>query len=235
MDDTPTSRKRGRKSEAPPTPVDVLDEVDDELVGWPAKQGKKRKNDSGARERSSSARGASADRRSASRVPDSADDARHESDDNDDDASEDESDVAEGDALADDEFSRQQTIYAAQQRSMGLLSHLMDEDQLERHMASRRGSLNKGSVRKLVNHVLSQTVNQHIVMAVSGVGKVFVGEMVELARTVQRERHESGPILPLHLYEAYRRYKNAQERPGRFPPGLSSGGAGLGRRRRLFS
>ena len=173
--------------------------------------------------------------RSASRVPDSADDARHESDDDVDDASEDESDVAEGDALADDEFSRQQTIYAAQQRSMGLLSHLMDEDQLERHMASRRGSLNKGSVRKLVNHVLSQTVNQHIVMAVSGVGKVFVGEMVELARAVQRERHESGPILPLHLYEAYRRYKNAQERPGRFPPGLSSGGAGLGRRRRLFS
>ena len=96
MDDTPTSRKRGRKSEAPPTPVDVLDEVDDELVGWPAKRGKKRKNDSGARERSSSVRGASADRRSASRVPDSADDARHESDDNDDDASEDESDVAEG-------------------------------------------------------------------------------------------------------------------------------------------
>ena len=84
MDDTPTSRKRGRKSEAPPTPVDVLDEVDDELVGWPAKRGKKRKNDSGARERSSSARGASADRRSASRVPDSADDARRESDDDDD-------------------------------------------------------------------------------------------------------------------------------------------------------
>lgn len=234
MDDTPTSRKRGRKSEAPPTPVDVLDEVDDELVGWPAKRGKKRKNDSGARERSSSVRGASADRRSASRVPDSADDARHESDDNDDDASEDESDVAEGDALADDEFSRQQTIYAAQQRSMGLLSHLMDEDQLERHMASRRGSLNKGSVRKLVNHVLSQTVNQHIVMAVSGVGKVFVGEMVEQARAVQRERRESGPIQPVHLYEAYRRYKLAQERPGHYPPGLSSGAPGLGRPRRLF-
>lgn len=236
MDDTPTNRKRGRKSEAPPTPVDVLDEVDDELVGWPAKRGKKRKPERGARERSSSARGASADRRSASRVPDGAEDARHESDDEvDEDESDDESDVAEGDALADDEFSRQQTIYAAQQRSMGLLSHLMDEDQLERHMASRRGSLNKGSVRKLVNHVLSQSVNQHIVMAVSGVGKVFVGEMVELARAVQRERHESGPILPLHLYEAYRRYKNAQERPGHFPPGLSSGGAGLGRRRRLFS
>lgn len=30
-----------------------------------------------------------------------------------------------------------------------LLSHLMDEEQLERHMASRRGTLNKGSVRKV--------------------------------------------------------------------------------------
>ena len=66
----------------------------------------------------------------------------------------------------------------------------MDEDQLERHMASRRGTPNKASARKgrrgadtliqLVNHVLSQSVNQHIVMAASGVGKVFVGEMVEL-------------------------------------------------------
>ena len=71
-------------------------------------------------------------------------------------------------------------------------------------------------------------------MAVSGVGKVFVGEMVELARAVQRERHESGPIMPVHLYEAYLRYKNANERPGRYPPGMSSGAPGLGRRRRLF-
>lgn len=71
-------------------------------------------------------------------------------------------------------------------------------------------------------------------MAASGVGKVFVGEMVEQARAVQRERHETGPIQPVHLYEAYRRYKLAQERPGRYPPGLSSGAPGLGRSRRLF-
>ena len=100
MDDTPTNRKRGRKSEAPPTPVDVLDEVDDELVGWPAKRGKKRKPERGARERSSSARGASADRRSASRVPDGAEDARHESDDEvDEDESDDDAPNFERDAM----------------------------------------------------------------------------------------------------------------------------------------
>lgn len=55
----------------------------------------------------------------------------------------------------------------------------MDEDQLDRHMASRRGALNKTSVRKLVNHVLSQSVSQHVAMVVSGVAKIFVGEIIE--------------------------------------------------------
>ncbi|WFC99012.1 hypothetical protein MYAM1_001747 [Malassezia yamatoensis] len=150
--------------------------------------------------------------------------SRFEQTDQDDDDAE--SDGNEGNELADDEFSRQQAIYAQQQRNMGLLSQLMDDDQLERHMASRRGTLNKASVRK--------SVNQHFVMAASGVGKVFVGEMVEKARSIQTERSETGPLRPTHLYEAYRRYQLTQERPGHYPPGSSSGGAGLGRRRRMF-
>ncbi|WFD18678.1 hypothetical protein MCAP1_000885 [Malassezia caprae] len=251
MDDAAGTKKRARKSDAAPAAQapaaasadmggadDVLDEVDDELVDWNTqKKSKKRKSDAPrgtTRERSNSTRAPSAEamRRSVSRVEADADTRKDDASEQDDDDAE--SDGAEGDALAEDEFTRQQTIYATQQRNMGLLSHLMDEEQLERHMASRRGTLNKGSVRKLVNHVLSQSVNQHIVMAASGVGKVFVGEMVEQARAVQRERHESGPIQPVHLYEAYRRYKLAQERPGHYPPGASSGAPGLGRPRRLF-
>lgn len=91
-----------------------------------------------------------------------------------------------------------------------------------------------GSLTQLVNHVLAQSVNQHIVLAASGVGKVFVGEMVEQARAVQRERQEHGALKPVHLYEAYRRFKLEQERPGRYPPGLSSGAPGLGNARRMF-
>ncbi|KAI3628711.1 hypothetical protein CBS14141_000414 [Malassezia furfur] len=164
-------------------------------------------------------------RRSESRVAGEPEPyARDEQSEHEDDDAE--SDGAEGNELADDEFSRQQAIYAQQQRNMGLLSQLMDDDQLERHMASRRGTLNKASVRK--------SVNQHFVMAASGVGKVFVGEMVESARRVQQERNDTGPLRPAHLYEAYRRYKIAQERPGHYPPGASSGAPGLGRRRRMF-
>ncbi|SPC64096.1 uncharacterized protein UHOD_08296 [Ustilago sp. UG-2017b] len=136
--------------------------------------------------------------------------------------------------LGKDHFSTQEAIYAAQQRNMGLLSMVMDEDQLDRHMASRRGALNKASVRKLVNHVLSQSVSQHVAMVVSGVAKIFVGEIIEQAREIQSSRAEQGPLRPNHLREAHRQYYLKRERPGYYPPGTNTGFPGLGKRRRMF-
>ncbi|CDS00119.1 hypothetical protein [Sporisorium scitamineum] len=136
--------------------------------------------------------------------------------------------------LGKDHFSTQEAIYAAQQRNMGLLSMVMDEDQLDRHMASRRGALNKTSVRKLVNHVLSQSVSQHVAMVVSGVAKIFVGEIIEKAREIQSTRGEQGPLRPNHLREAHRQYYLKRERPGYYPPGTNTGFPGVGKRRRMF-
>ena len=266
MDDAAGTKKRARKSDAAPADLasapaspgpggadDVLDEVDDELVDWNTqKNSNKRKGDAArgsTRERSGSARAPSADalRRSVSRVDTDADTRKDDASEQDDDDAE--SEGAEGDALAEDEFTRQQTIYATQQRNMGYVAWLTQSSLAPHGRGAARaahgiaprhaeqGQCAQGTARhspQLVNHVLSQSVNQHIVMAASGVGKVFVGEMVEQARAVQRERRESGPIQPVHLYEAYRRYKLAQERPGHYPPGLSSGAPGLGRPRRLF-
>jgi transcription initiation factor TFIID subunit 11 len=42
---------------------------------------------------------------------------------------------------------------------------------------------------------------------VSGVAKVFVGEMVESALEVMDECGDTGPITPAHLREAFRRYQ----------------------------
>jgi hypothetical protein len=68
----------------------------------------------------------------------------------DDDEEDVEADADDGvEELGKDHFSTQEAIYAAQQRNMGLLSMVMDEVQLDRHMASRRGALNKTSVRKV--------------------------------------------------------------------------------------
>lgn len=137
---------------------------------------------------------------------------------------------------------------------------VMDEDQLDRHMASRRGALNKTSVRKLVNHVLSQSVSQHVAMVVSGVAKIFVGEIVEkgklrshpssthfqtadtppfsalflTAREIQTQRGEQGPLRPNHLRQAHRQYYLKRERPGFYPPGTNTGFPGVGKRRRMF-
>lgn len=105
---------------------------------------------------------------------------------------------------------------------------VMDEEQLDRHMASRRGALNKTSVRKvrsalsrgfmfirghkltstllhhhilrlpqLVNHVLSQSVSQHVAMVVSGVAKIFVGEIIEKGK--QTRMHRTSFLSPLLL------------------------------------
>jgi len=50
-------------------------------------------------------------------------------------------------------------------------------------------------------------------IALNGVAKVFVGEMVEAGKEVMQDRDEDGPLKPHHLREAFRRYK----RDGRFP------------------
>ena len=141
MDDAASSKKRARKSDAAPMERvsasaspgatgadDMLDEVDEELVDWNTQnKGQKRKSDAPrgtTRERSASARAPSADalRRSVSRVDADADTRKDDaSEQGDDDA---ESDGAEGDALAEDEFTRQQTIYATQQRNMGYVQLL---------------------------------------------------------------------------------------------------------------
>ncbi|SPO37215.1 uncharacterized protein PSFLO_02687 [Pseudozyma flocculosa] len=138
------------------------------------------------------------------------------------------------DELRAGDYEDQERIYAAQQKNMGLLSMVMTPEQLDRHMASRRGALNKASVRKLVNHVLSQSVNAHVAMVAAGVAKIFVGEIVEAARRVQQERRQQGPLKPIHLLEAHRRYRSQRERPGYFPPGRDGAMPGLGKRRRLF-
>ncbi|KAL6191722.1 hypothetical protein ACLB2K_038112 [Fragaria x ananassa] len=44
-------------------------------------------------------------------------------------------------------------------------------------------------------------------IVVSGIAKIFVGELVETARMVMSERRESGPIRPCHIRESYRRLK----------------------------
>ncbi|KAJ5759807.1 hypothetical protein N7520_006963 [Penicillium odoratum] len=63
--------------------------------------------------------------------------------------------------------------------------------QSERYDLFKRAKLRKESLRRIVNHALSQSVPASVVTSVNGFTKVFAGEIIEKARTVQAEWAEA--------------------------------------------
>lgn len=63
--------------------------------------------------------------------------------------------------------------------------------QSERYDLFKRAKLRKESLRRIVNHALSQSVPASVVTTVNGFTKVFAGEIIEKARTVQAEWAEA--------------------------------------------
>lgn len=53
----------------------------------------------------------------------------------------------------------------------------------------------------------------NVTIVLSGIAKVFVGELVEEARKVRDDLGETGAIMPSHLLEAHRRLKAANLAP----------------------
>jgi len=88
------------------------------------------------------------------------------------------------------------------------VSKLTDE-QMKRYEFYRRSDLRKEKVKKLLssyNFIPPATSpSDSFIIAVKGLAKVFVGEVVENALEVQEQWKESGPLQPKHVREAYRR------------------------------
>lgn len=82
------------------------------------------------------------------------------------------------------------------------------EEQMSRYESFRRSGFQKSNMKKLLVSVTgSQKISVPMTIAVSGIAKMFVGDIVETARLVMTERKDSGPIRPCHIREAYRRLK----------------------------
>ncbi|XP_077229567.1 transcription initiation factor TFIID subunit 11-like [Tasmannia lanceolata] len=95
------------------------------------------------------------------------------------------------------------------------------EEQMSRYESFRRSGFQKANMKKLLASITgSPKISVPMTFVVSGIAKMFVGELVETARIVMTERKESGPIRPCHIREAYRRLKLEGKVPKRSVPRL---------------
>lgn len=95
-------------------------------------------------------------------------------------------------------------------------------NQLKRYENFRRSDLKKDKVRKVcmaLNPSLGK-VQDPFIIAVKGLAKVFVGDVIESALEVRAQLGDTGALQPKHLREAYRRLRrdgalpDSQPRPG---------------------
>lgn len=92
----------------------------------------------------------------------------------------------------------------------------MTEEQKNRYEAFMRSSLAKPKMKKLMQIILRNTVPaEKAVIAMCGISKLFVGELVELARVCAAQDGHQGPLLPRHIRRAYQMLGAQGKLPGR--------------------
>ncbi|OQV25430.1 putative Transcription initiation factor TFIID subunit 11 [Hypsibius exemplaris] len=128
----------------------------------------------------------------------------------------DDSDDFEGDFLDLVPMKEEDPEDVAERQKLQLLVSNLTEEQLNHYEVYRRTSLPKASVRRIVQTVSGCTVSQNVVIAMAGIAKMHVGELVESAKDVQEEWGEAGPIQPKHLREAERRRRNRTAAPTKY-------------------
>lgn len=78
-----------------------------------------------------------------------------------------------------------------------MLVDRLDPDQSDRYAKYRAVKLKKETVRKITNQTLSQSVPQSVVTTINSYTKVFIGSLIERARTVQQEWQAVAEYAPI--------------------------------------